>query len=365
MPNEYLHPSDIKRAHVLTRIIEGRVEENVTYDVPFSPFFPTMQRKVKVAIREFDPSGLASFHADNASTPIVKGGGAIEERYMELVEISEKHVLSATDLIALNSPDVSVAEGAARDIVKLGVQLRRRNINRTRWMAWMAARDALTIGYPDGGSITIDFDLDGDTINTDFSGSHLPTYAGIGDGHAWNYEDTNGDYPADIIEALYTWTKLIADDLGVEQSECIAHVNSATLRYMRKNKGIKGELSSQSPRIITPRREEIVQILELADIRVVNDYYKLDTDAITKHRFIPDGYMLLTAPYVVNGIPIMEMYDGPVVRVVNGELVVERNPGAQTEIYADLEQKASNIRVSTARMPVMNYPAAFVWARVY
>jgi len=365
MANEYLHPSDVKKTHVLTRLIEKRVEEPAVYNVGFAPLYPTMQRKVKVNVREFDPVGLAQFKADNASTPIVKGGGEVEERYMELVEICEKHVLSATDLIALESPDVSVAEGVARDVVKLGTQLRQRNIQRTKWMSYMAARDALTITYPDGAGITIDFDLDGDGVNSDFSGSHLPNYGDIGDGYAWDHQDASDNYDADIIEAVYTWTKLIEDDLGIDSGECIMHMNKTTWRYCKKNAGIKGELSAQNPRIITPRLPEVVEILEIAEIKIINDYYKLTDDATTKYRYIPDGYVLITAPYSVNGVPIMEMYDGPVVMVQNGRLVVSRNPGATAEIYFFEEQKAENIRVSTARLPVMNYPAGFVYAQVY
>ncbi len=354
MANEYLHPTDVKRAHVLTRLIEKRVEEAAIYDVGFAPITPTMQRKIKLILRQFDPAGLAQFHADNANTPLVKGGGTIEEKYMELVEISEKHVLSATDLIALESPDVSISEGAARDVVKLGAQLRQRNIQRTKWMAYQAAKDALTITYPDGGAITVDFDLNGDGMNSDFSSSHLPTAA-----TGWD------EVAADVIEDMFTWCKLIEDDLGSDSGDCIMHLNKATWRYLKKNTGIKAELSTQNPRIITPREDEIIEILEIASIRIVNDFYKVATDSTTKYKYIPDGYVLLTAPYVVNGVPIMEMMDGPVVRVEGTVLSVARNPGALADIYINAEQRAQNLRVSTARMPMMNYPAAFVYANVY
>lgn len=357
--DEYLHPSDVKRSHVLTRLIEKKVEEQASYNVGFAPIYPTMQRKVKIMTREFDPAGLAYFHADNANTPIVAGGGEVEEKFMELVEISEKHVVKATDLVALKSPDKSIAQGAARDLVKLGMQLRQRNIQRTKWMAYMAARDALTITYPDGGAITIDFDLNGDSVNTDFSSSHLPTYASGGSGTAWSTTS------ADIIEDVYTWTKLVEDDLGIDSGECIMHMNKTTWRYVKKNTGIKAELSSQNPRIITPRLPEVIEILEIAEIRIVNDFYKIESDDTTKYRFIPDGYVLITAPYVVNGIPLMEMYDGPVVQVRGDSLVVARNPGAVSDIYVNKEARAENIRVSTARMPIMNYPAGFVYAQVY
>jgi len=352
--DEYLHPVDIKRTHVLTRTIERMVEEAAVFDVPFCRIQQTRFRKLKLNIRAFDPSGLGAFKADNANTPVVKGGGDVTEQYIELVTLSEKHPLTASDLIALESPDISVSEGAARDVLKLGAQLRQRNVQRTKWMAWQSAKDALTITYPDGGAITVDWDFDGSGLNSDFSGTHLPTAAA-----GWDVAAT------DIITDVYNWTKLIEDDLGVESGECIMHMNKATWRYLKSNTGLKAELSAQNPRIITPRMNEVVEILEIAEIKIVNDFYKLETSQTTKYRYVPDGYVLFTAPYVVNGVPIMEMFDGPVVLVRGQDLVVASNPGAQSEIYNNLETTQQNIRVTTARMPMVNYPAAFVYANVY
>lgn len=352
MADEYLHPVDIKDAHVLTRLIERRAKEDDRYNVPFAPLTPTMQRKVKLMVRHFDGSGMAPFKADNALTPIAKGGGDITELYFELFLIAEKHPLTASDLIALESVDDVVAKAAARDIVELGKHLRIRNTNRTKWMAWQAMQDNLTVTYPDGATITIDYDLNGDNQNSYFSGSHLPTAATL-------WSDTTN---ADIIENVYTWTKLIADDAGVEQSECILHVNSTTWRYMKKNAGIKAELSATNPRIITPRMNEVTEILEIAKISLYNGYYTDESDV--KHKFLPDGKALITGPYTINGDPIIEMLDGPVVRVVGNDLVVAQNPGALSEIYINEEQITKNIRVQTARLPMVNYPNAIVWATV-
>jgi len=358
MAEEYLHPRDIREAHVLTRVIEKKKAESELYDVPFAPLRPFTGRKVKLQVRTAYGAGLAPFKADNALTPMLTLSGDLQEQFVELVTIAEKETLNATDLIALNSPDAQVAEGAMRTIVQKAQSLRLRNINRTRWMAWMAVRDELTIAYHGNVSIAIDWDLNGDEMNDDFSSSHLPTYASGGAGTAWS------DASADIIEDVYTWSKLIADDLGIDESEVAMHVNSATWRYIKKNTGIKGELSTTNPRIITPRREEVIEILEIADIRIHNDHY-WDT-ANAKQKLLPDGYALFTpASYQYNGDPIMEMYDGPVVRVQNGQLVVERNPGMLAETYVFEEQAAQNVRVQTARMPVINHPAAIVWAQVY
>jgi len=343
--------SDIKNAHVLSRLVERRAKEDERYDVDFAPIVQTSKRKVKLMVRHVDGSGLAAFKADDALTPVVPRGGDLTELYFEIPLIAEKHPLTATDLLDLESPDERIARGAAESIVELGKQLRIRNMNRTKWMAWQAVQDTLSIQYPDGTTIAIDFDLNGDNQNSYFSSSHLVTA-----GTLWS------NVAADIIENAYTWTKLIADDAGVEQTECIMHMNSTTWRYVKKNTGIKAELSAYNPRVITPRVNEVVEILEVAQIKIYNGYYTGTDD--TKNKYLPDGKVLITGPYTINGEPLMEVMDGPVVRVVGNDLVVAANPGALSEIYINEEQITKNIRVQTARLPVINYPNAIVWATV-
>ncbi len=366
--DEYLHPSDIKQSHILTRVLTEKRAESTIYDVPFSPLYPFQGRKVKLAIRKHFGAGLAPFKADNANTPIMTGSGELQEQYLELVCIAEKEVLNATDLIALESPDEQMAKLAAETVLDKALRLQLRNSNRTRWMAWAAAKDELTITYSQAGgdvTIAVDFDLNGDGMNEGrFSASHLPTYEDMSvDEYPWD-NTTDGVYDADIIEGVYYCAKLIADDLGIDETEVAMHINSTTYRIIKKNAGIRDELSATNPRVTTPKREEIVEILELADVRIRNDHY-WDT-AGSKQKLLPDGYALFTpASYEYNGVPIMEMYDGLVARVVNGAIVVERNPGMVAEMYVNEEQVAQNVRVQTARMPVMNWASAFVYAQVY
>ena len=355
---QYLHPVDIKDSHVLTRVLDEKRPESSIYDVPFCPLYPFNGRKVRLAVRMHEGAGLASFKADNASTPIMPMSGSIQEVYLELALIAEKDVLEASTLIELESPDDRIAQLAAEDVLEKAMRLQQRNVNRTRWMAWQAVKDSLTISY-DGVTVAVDYDLDGSTLNSSrFSASHLPTYSsGLG-GTAWSSAS------ADIIEDVYTCAKLIADDLGIDETEVVMMVNSATWRYMKKNTGIEGELSSTNPRVITPRREEVVEVLELADIQIVNDFYF--TASGTKTKFLPDGYALfMPKGFEYNGTPIMEMYDGLVARVQGGDIVVARNPGMIAEIYINEEQVAKNVRVQTARMPVINHPAGIVYAQVY
>jgi hypothetical protein len=352
MSDKDLTYRDIKDSYVLTKLIERRAKESDRYDVPFAPLVPWNDRRVKLVVRHVDGSGLASFKADDAMTPVVKRGGDLTEMYFEIPLIAEKHPLTSTDLLDLESPHDRVAHRAANDILALGKQLRIRNMNRTKWMAWQAVQDNLVIAYPDGSQIAVDYDLDGDSQNSYFSGSHLVTAATL-------WSDTAN---ADIIEDTFTWTKLIADDAGIDQAECIMHLNSTTWRYLKKNTTIRAELSTTNPRIITPRMNEVIEILEIAQIKIYNGYYTDESDV--KHKYLPDGKVLFTGPYEINGEPIVEVKDGPVVRLVGDDLVVAPNPGALSEIYINAEQISKNIRVQTARLPVVNHPNAIVWATV-
>lgn len=353
-PDVYLSPVDIKDSHILTRAVERKAKEPSVYSVPFAPLTSTTARKIKLRVRASKGSGLASFKADNALTPVISTQGELIEIFMELALISEKDVLKPSDLIALQSPDELIAQAAAKDVLDKAVVLRQRNINRTKWMAWQAAFDNLSITYPDGTSIAVDYDLDGDAYNDWFSTSHLPTTS-----IAWSTTAT-----ATIIDDVYLWSKIIADDLGVDQSEVIMYCRTSAWRNMQKNTGIRGELSPSDPRVITPKRDEVVEILGIGEIRINNEFYT-EEGSETKNYFLDEGHILLTGPDSVNGAPLMEMKDGPVVRVSgNNDLVVSTNPGAVSEVYVNQELTVQNVRVSTARLPQMNYPAGFVYADI-
>jgi hypothetical protein len=360
-PDEYIHPIDVRKSHVLTKILERKLPETNVYDVSFMPIHPFSGRKVKLQVRIGRGSGLAPFKADNASTPILEFEGDLQELYMELVTIAEEVVLNASDLLALDSPDESVARLASRDILDKGSTLRLRNVNRTRWMAWQASQGTLPIVYPNGTVITIDWDFAGKKQNNFFSATHLQTAA-----VNWNHQDENEVYDADIITDVYNWTKIIGDDLGCSPNEVTLHMNSTTWRYIRRNKYLLKESNPAYPvpRTAPLKLEEVVSILDVKAIKIMNPFYLTEDTTQTKTPLLEDHKILFTGPYTWQGEPISEMYDGPVVRVEGERIVVERNPGMKAEIYIDKHRIAEFLRVQTARMPIINFPAAFLWATV-
>ncbi len=355
----YLHPQDIRDAHKLTRIVDRKLPETSVYDVPFMPLKPFTGRRLKLRVRIGRGAGLAAFKADNANTPVVELEGDLQEIYMDLVTIAEKSVINASDIAYLASADEAIAREGARNIVDLAANLRLRNVNRTRWMAWQAAQGTLPVTYPSGAVISVDWDFGGEGMNSFFGGSHLFTAEAD-----WNHQDDDDVYDTDIITDVYTWTKRIGDDLGCDPSDCILHMNGETWRYVRRNSYL---LKESNPAMPVPRTaplklEEVKSILDIADIRIMNPFYLGEDDTLTKTKLLADNKMLITGPYTWQGMPIAEMYDGIVSRVEGENIIAAPNPGMLAEMYINKEQVAQNVRIQTARMPVLNFPAAFGWA---
>jgi len=357
----YIHPIDVRDSAKLTRIIDRKVPEVDHYDVPFMPLNGTNKRKVKVRVRIGRGAGLAAFKADNASTPIVELEGDIQEIFMELVVIAEKAVLNQSDIVHLRSVDEGVAMEAAGNIIDKGALLRLRNVNRTRWMAWQAAMGSCSITYPNGTSLTLDFDFAGEVQNTFFSSTHVVTASTL-----WNATDDDSHYSTNIIDDVYTWSKLIADDLGCNESDVTLHLNSTTWRYVKRNEWLLRESSPSfsQPRTAPLKLAEAAEVLDVKEIKILNPFYLSEDTTMTKTKLLADHTILFTGPYQWQGQPIAEMLDGPVARVSGEEIVVGTNPGMQAEIYLSKEQVAENIRIQTARLPVINFPAAFLKATV-
>ncbi|MBN2004139.1 MAG: major capsid protein, partial [Anaerolineae bacterium] len=183
-------------------------------------------------------------------------------------------------------------------------------------------------------------------------------------GVAWNHT-TDSVYDAPVIDDMETWTKLVSDDAGTDPAQTIAHMSTTTFNVLKKNRAIRSELSTLSPRILTPTRAEIAEILGVAEIKLVNDFYWDMTDRLSKHKYLPDGKVLLTTPYTLNGRNIAEMYDGLVARVVGEDIAVSTNPGMVADIYVNKEAVVKNTRVTTARMVILNHPEAFLTATVW
>ncbi len=346
-------PRSIEDTHVLTTVIRKAVHEDTTIAEKIMPLTSVNSRRVKVKTVEFNPASLGQFKAINSNTPIRTGGGKVTTEYGELVDLEEKEVLSAEDMLDLYSLDQRVALGAARTIVEVTRELQQRNRQLSNWMRWKAMQDALVITYPDGSAISVDYDMN----NTDakMKYNHIKDVSGSA---PWN------NVGSDIITTVQGWIDEIKKDAGAKGSILIFNTN--TWRKVQLNTALLAKISSSFNRIITPSMVDTATIFwdepNSGQIMLEDAYYE-DT-AGAQYDFVPDGYALLTSPWTVDGEQIGKLWDGPVVRVNGTDLTISNNPGAEAEIYVNAEQKSKNVRVGTARMPWLRRQC-FIWARVY
>lgn len=351
---------DVRDGYALTRMLEIRKAENQFYNVAFAPLKQHRSRKVRLFVKRYNGSGMSDFRSVNANTPIMPNQGNVQEIKLDLVNLAELAVLDESDVLALGSPDQERMYTGLETILETGERLKMRNINRSIWMAWQAAKDSLVITYPDGGAITVTWDLAGAAANSWFTSSHVVTPT-----TDWNHQDADGDYDATIIDDIETWADILAIDGNVTEAEIKMHINTRTWRIIQENKWLRNQFSTDTPRDIRPRKSEAAEALGIGEIVIVDDaYYSESTGARTK--YLLDGEAIITGPYTAkDGNPIAEMLDGPVVKAVNGQLVVESNPGMQAEMWVKEEPPQQFIRLQSARMPVLNHPESFIYATLW
>ena len=351
---------DIRDSYTLTRMIERRKPEQTIYQVPFAPMRPHNSRQVRLFIKRYNGSGLSQFRAANANTPIMPNTGSAQEQKIDLVNLAELAPVREDELLDLNSVDSRVRYSAIQTVLERTERLRLRNVNRTIWMAWQAVKDELVITYPDGGSITVDWDLDKTGYNSWFTATHLPSAS-----TDWNHQDASGNYDATIITDIETWADTLAIDGGVIEEQIIMHVNSRTWRIIQENQWLRNQFSTDSPRDIRPKRSEAAEALSIGAVNIVDSYY-WDEDSNVRYKHLDDGKALFTGPYIApDGAPIVEMLDGPIVKVQNGMAMVDNNPGLQAEMWAREDPPQQFVRVQSARMPILNHPEMILYATLW
>jgi len=319
-----------------------------------APMETTYETVVRVNVQEIKPFGIGQFRAWDASVPLFKPEVTWTEVLMELVLIDEQERIKESEYRKLTSPNEEERRSAGVDLVTKGRILRTRNDRATEWMRWKLFQDNLVIPFNDGAA-------------------ELAVGAGIQDSHkvqaavSWD-DNTNADPVADI----QAFSELLADDTGFYGRH--VHMNSATynnLIYSEKIRNAVNFYAAGSNSILRPRREDILNLFETfstsLDIVIYDNGYRevgetgIGRPSLTK--YLPDGYILVTTDYVLDGVRIADTLDG-VVSVSTGWNEIQLRQGLQAETLVDHESKNHLLRVASARMPRILIPDAFVWARV-
>lgn len=311
-------------------------------------------RVAKVRVAELKPFGLGQFRAPDATPPLYKPAVAWSEQVIELVLPDEMERIPEEDWLKLNSADENIRNSAGASLVDRGRILRMRNMRRTEWMRWqMLLSGEMTIPYPSGSSLFVDYG---------YIAGHKPIA-----GTLWS-DTVNSDPVSDI----QSWSELLADDSGFYARYVI--MNSKTYNYLVLNSKIKNAINfyaGGANSIQRPRREDILNLFTTfsQDVQLIiyDNGYRLEPEtgigrtSLTK--YLPDGKVLLTTDFVVDGVNIADTLDGQVT-VSSGYNSVDIRQGEQAEVMLDHMSKTHFLRYASARVPRLLLPECVVSATV-
>ena len=152
------------------------------------------------------------------------------------------------------------------------------------------------------------------------------------------------------------------------------HMNLKTYNYLINNTNIRNAVNfyaNGANSILRPRKQDILELFQSVytgfEIVLYDNGYRdvgqtgIGVGSLTK--YLPDGYVLMTTDYNLDGVPIADTLDGQVT-VSSGYNSVDIRQGFQAEVMLDHVAKTHLLRAASARIPRLLIPEAFVWARV-
>jgi len=335
---------------IITKPLERAAEtESADLDSLIAPLVPFPEFDAKLRIADINAFGKGQFRAPAATPPLFKTGLKWEERIISLVHLDEMEEIDEKEMRKLRSRDETVRRSAGVDLVTRGQIARLRNERLTRAMRWAALSGNLVITYPTGDKLHIDYGL---------PAGHKPVGSPL-----WS-DLVNSDPLAD----LEAWSQLLADDSGFYGTR--AHMSSKTWGYLVKNDKIKNLLTFNNSNIKRPTRQEILELMSTfaaqIDIVVYNNGYRdvgAGDGASSITRYLPENVVLLTTDYVVDGVRIAEVLDGPVTISTSYNTTAELQ-GIQAEVMLDHMSKSHYFRVGSTRIPRINLPENILWATI-
>lgn len=340
----------------------GAAEDTGDRGQEIAPDQQVGQRTVKARVRELKPFGLAQFRAPGQTPAFFDTGLSWQEKVISLVLIEEQHPIEDEEWIKLNSPDENVIRSAGVELVERGRQMRLRQDRRKEDMRWkMLLNGSLVISYPNAGP-------NGATIEIDygFTAGHKPSLSA---GAKWTAVST-----ADPVADVQTWSEVLADDSGFYAR--YLWMNDKTFDLLIRNQKIISTINffaAGANAIQRPRQQDILEMFSSFFVgqsieRYNNGYRDVGETGIGRPsltKYLPDYAVLVCGPYVVDGTPVAETLNGPV--LINGqnlgrELVIKQ--GFQAEAYVDPYTHTTFMRAASSAMPRLNYPEVVLSATV-
>ena len=328
-----------------------------------APTFPVYDRTIEREIAEVASFGVAQFRAPGATPAIYNPQNRYTQEVVTLLLIDEMQRIDEDLHLRLTSPTPNIRARAGVDLVTAAMVLQLRNENRTELMRWQAfLGNNIVVQYPQTGQQV--------TVTYNYFAGHKPTAA-----IPWS--DRANATPIDDIRA---WQLQIANDLGFYG--CNIHMNSITWNRLQRSDQARGYLTQTDRNTFLPTAKDIEGLLfgggvdadnttqggrvaqapkiivSDAGFRDTTAGYNRGLSAMTK--YIPDGTVLVTGPYVFEGEPIADVADGMVaVRQDFNRLAWLQ--GMQSEIL--LDHYTHFFRQASARFVRLRRPEAFLAAQ--
>jgi hypothetical protein len=334
---------------LINRPLVTQFEDNPRLGDLIAPVRPIQARVAKVRSAQTLAFGKGQFKAPDATPALYTPDQTWSETVIELALLEEMHRISSEDWLKLNSSDEVIRRAAGVDLVDRGRILQLRNERLTEWMRWQAFQGSLTITYPSGAELFINYGL---------PATHKPTVSTL-----WSTTTT-----ADPIADMRSFANTIAASSGYYGLKF--HMSSDTYDLIVRNDKVKNLLTATNRSMLIPTKSDILTLLRDGTEIVLYDNGYRDTgvgssrgvpDSLT--RFLPLGKVLVTTDYNVEGVGIADTLDGQVV-VSSGynELAIRQGP--QSEVIVDHMSKNQYWRQASARIPRLIYPECFLWATV-
>lgn len=344
---------DIWDQAVLTALINDEVDTNLERQAfvgeQIAPLRDVQARAVRVQVGRTYSFGIGQFKAPDAVPPLIEMPvGEREERMIEIALLEEMHRITGEQWMRLQSKDENVRAAEGLDVIERGRILQTRNERLTEWMRWQSFKGSLTITYPTGSTLVIDYG---------FPAGHAPTA-----GTLWT--DTTDSDPVADLEA---WQDKLATDSGHLGTR--VHLTSSTAKLILKNEKLKTYYNVPSGQPFKPTLQDVANLLAEDTQFIIYDagfrpmQSAAPRDDASHTRYLPTPNVLVTTPYSIEGDQIADVANGQV-EISSGYNTTNILQGPQSEVILDHMTKNRYLRQASARIPRINHPESFLWATV-
>jgi hypothetical protein len=347
-------PFDIYDQAVLTALINEPVDTALE-QTPFlgetiAPRVDQQSRMARMEVGRTYSFGIGQFKAPNAMPALVEMP-TVERReaLIEMVQLEEMHRINSEQWMRLQSNDENIRNAEGLDVLERGRILRQRLERLSEWMRWQAfTAGSLTITYPRTNSQLF--------IDYGFLPGHKPTPVLL-----WT------DPTSDPVADLEAWQQKVADDSG--HLGTVIHLTSPTAKLILTNPNLKTYFNVPAGQPFRATLEQVAQLLAEGTRFVIHDsgFRPMASgaarDEAAHTRYLPNGRVLVTTEYQIEGERIADTLNGQV-EISTGYNDTAIQLGPSSEVILDHMTKNRYLREAAARIPRILHPECFLSATV-